>query len=52
MNKYFKALNEALEQGKLDFTTAENFLIEQYSLSRMEARHIAEAWVKAAGGEL
>lgn len=52
MTKYFKALDEALAQGKLDFTTAENFLIDNHGLTRMEARNIAESWIKAAGGEL
>lgn len=52
MNRYHKALNEALAQGKLDFTTAEDFLINNHNLTRMDARAIAEAWVKQAGGEL
>ena len=50
--KYFKALNEALSQGKLNYTTAEYFLINQHSLPRVEARRIVERWIKAAGGEL
>lgn len=51
MNKHHRALNEALAQGKLTYTTAEDFLINSHSLSRMEARAIVEAWVKKAGGD-
>ena len=46
------ALNEALTEGKLNYTTAEDFLINNHNLSRMDARAIVEAWIKQAGGAL
>ena len=51
MNQHHKALNEALAQSKLNYTTAQDFLINNHNLSRMDARATVEAWITQAGGE-
>lgn len=51
MNKYYDYLNELRDSGTVNMWGATHYLMDEFGVTRLEARDILLGWIKSFGGK-